>query len=343
MRVLVERLGARPLFFLFCLPDLFSSPSHRLPAQLPTHRLPQPVRPLWTGRACLLVYILAQSPPNIIISTAVPLPLPPTSPKRVHRPRPPPSSPRLTLLVLTRAQPRVLTVVSPTLVSSPRPRCCHPHGTPRPHPTRPQWPPRPRRPRTNASRSRARSRPRPRTPVTSISAGYVPFVIDRITLLTFHHPITCLPFSFAVLSSVQHYSHGPYPPSFYPYPYHHQNMPHRVEEMTVDRSIRFAPPLYSYKNARHPHPILTSHSHRSDGPAQYQFMPHSHPTPPPIATLHHSPALSASSLDSNSISPSPPVCSLPLLIAFPPFDASPSYRLRSRRPRTTLTRSQLRP
>ncbi|KAI0657943.1 hypothetical protein C8Q70DRAFT_249862 [Cubamyces menziesii] len=33
----------------------------------------------------------------------------------------------------------------------------------------------------------------------------------------------------------------------------------------------------------------------------------SHPTPPPIATLHHSPALSASSLESNSISPSPPV------------------------------------
>ncbi|KAH9926290.1 uncharacterized protein BXZ73DRAFT_90960 [Epithele typhae] len=63
-------------------------------------------------------------------------------------------------------------------------------------------------------------------------------------------------------------------------------MPHRVEDMTVDRSI----------------------SHRSDGPAQYQFMPlHSHPTPPPIATLHHSPALSASSLDSNSISPSPPI------------------------------------
>ncbi|KAI0793689.1 hypothetical protein C8Q74DRAFT_1365268 [Fomes fomentarius] len=83
-----------------------------------------------------------------------------------------------------------------------------------------------------------------------------------------------------------HYSHGPYPPSFYPYPYHHQNMPHRVEDMSIDRSI----------------------SHRSDGQAQYQFMPpHSHPTPPPIATLHHSPALSASSLDSNSISPSPPI------------------------------------
>ncbi|PIL25397.1 transcription factor [Ganoderma sinense ZZ0214-1] len=82
-----------------------------------------------------------------------------------------------------------------------------------------------------------------------------------------------------------HYSHGPYPPPFYPYPYHHQNMPHRVEDMSVDRSI----------------------SHRSDGPAQYQFMPHSHPTPPPIATLHHSPALSASSLESTSISPSPPI------------------------------------
>ena len=59
-----------------------------------------------------------------------------------------------------------------------------------------------------------------------------------------------------------------------------------------------------------------------------------------IVEIH---TLSASSLDSNSISPSPPVCSLPLLIAFPPFDASPSYRLRSRRPHTTLTRSQLRP
>ncbi|KAI0766883.1 hypothetical protein BD413DRAFT_142381 [Trametes elegans] len=81
-----------------------------------------------------------------------------------------------------------------------------------------------------------------------------------------------------------HYSHAPYPQSFYPYPYHHQNMPHRVEDMSVDRSI----------------------SHRSDGHTQYQFMP-SHPTPPPIATLHHSPALSASSLESNSISPSPPI------------------------------------
>ncbi|KAI0741754.1 hypothetical protein C8Q80DRAFT_154274 [Daedaleopsis nitida] len=84
--------------------------------------------------------------------------------------------------------------------------------------------------------------------------------------------------------AIQHHSHGPYPTTFYPYPYH-QNMPHRVEDMSIDRSI----------------------SHRSDGPAQYQFMPHSHPTPPPIATLHHSPALSASSLESNSISPSPPV------------------------------------
>lgn len=34
---------------------------------------------------------------------------------------------------------------------------------------------------------------------------------------------------------------------------------------------------------------------------------HSHPTPPPIATLHHSPAMSTSSLASSSISPSPPV------------------------------------
>ncbi|EMD38744.1 hypothetical protein CERSUDRAFT_81545 [Gelatoporia subvermispora B] len=41
--------------------------------------------------------------------------------------------------------------------------------------------------------------------------------------------------------------------------------------------------------------------HRSD---EYQLM-HAHPTPPPIATLHHSPALSTSSL-SSSISPSPP-------------------------------------
>ncbi|KAL6297929.1 hypothetical protein BKA93DRAFT_820610 [Sparassis latifolia] len=35
--------------------------------------------------------------------------------------------------------------------------------------------------------------------------------------------------------------------------------------------------------------------------------PHSHPTPPPIATLHHSPAMSTSSLASSSISPSPPL------------------------------------
>lgn len=40
---------------------------------------------------------------------------------------------------------------------------------------------------------------------------------------------------------------------------------------------------------------------------QYHHLAQSHPTPPPIATLHHSPALSSSSLGSSSISPSPPV------------------------------------
>ncbi|KAI0701416.1 hypothetical protein C8T65DRAFT_536075, partial [Cerioporus squamosus] len=70
--------------------------------------------------------------------------------------------------------------------------------------------------------------------------------------------------------------------------------------------------------------------HRSDGPAQYQFMPHSHPTPPPIATLHHSPALSASSLESNSISPSPPITqpSTPYYshpVSAPPMNQAPPY------------------
>ena len=127
--------------------------------------------------------------------------------------------------------------------------------------------------------------------------------------LTCHLRSLALPILVCVLC-LQHYSHGPYPPPFYPYPFHHQNMPHRVEDMSVDRSLRFAPPPFSYKNARHPSITCPSHSHRSDGPAQYQFMPHSHPTPPPIATLHHSPALSASSLESTSISPSPPVGTL---------------------------------
>ena len=164
--------------------------------------------------------------------------------------------------------------------------------------------------------------------------------------LTCHLRSLALPFLVCVLC-LQHYSHGPYPPPFYPYPYHHQNMPHRVEDMSVDRSIRFAPPPFSYKNARHPSITCPSHSHRSDGPAQYQFMPHSHPTPPPIATLHHSPALSASSLESTSISPSPPVGTLFLLyvhvIPFPPTDALPSYRLRSRQRPTTRTQRKLRP
>lgn len=47
-------------------------------------------------------------------------------------------------------------------------------------------------------------------------------------------------------------------------------------------------------------------SHRTDD-MQYHQLVQSHPTPPPIATLHHSPALSSSSLGSSSISPSPPV------------------------------------
>ena len=45
---------------------------------------------------------------------------------------------------------------------------------------------------------------------------------------------------------------------------------------------------------------------------------HSQPTPPPIATLHHSPAMSTSSLASSSISPSPPV-------SFPTHSRSYSY------------------
>ncbi|KAI1785148.1 hypothetical protein LXA43DRAFT_900367 [Ganoderma leucocontextum] len=43
------------------------------------------------------------------------------------------------------------------------------------------------------------------------------------------------------------------------------------------------------------------------GTQYWQSMPHSHPNPPPIATLHHSPALSASSLESTSIFSSPPI------------------------------------
>ncbi|RPD69823.1 hypothetical protein L226DRAFT_265273 [Lentinus tigrinus ALCF2SS1-7] len=170
MRVLVQRLGARPLFFSFCLPDLFSSPAHRLPAQLPTHRLPQPVRPPWTGRESLHVYILAQSPPNIILSTVVPLPPPTTDRPGSHRPRPPPSTPRLTLLVPTPVQ----TVASPTRVSSPLPTRCLPRDTLPPRPTRLHRPFLPPRPPTNASSSRIRSRPRRRIPVTSISAGTTP-------------------------------------------------------------------------------------------------------------------------------------------------------------------------
>lgn len=168
MRVLVQRLGARPLFFSFCLPDLFSSPSHRLPAQLPTHRLPQAVRPPWTGRACLLVYILAQSPLTIIVSTAIPLPPPTTTRPGSHRPRLPPSTPRLTPLVPTRVQ----TVASPTRVACRHPpRCLLRRDTLRLPRTRLPRPPHPRRPRTNASSSRIRSRRR--IPVTSINAGYV--------------------------------------------------------------------------------------------------------------------------------------------------------------------------
>ncbi|OBZ65300.1 hypothetical protein A0H81_14745 [Grifola frondosa] len=56
--------------------------------------------------------------------------------------------------------------------------------------------------------------------------------------------------------------------------------------------------------------VERSYGHHSDNAAQYQYM-HSHPTPPPIATLHNSPALSASSLESSSISPSPPQLSQP--------------------------------
>ncbi|OCH91375.1 hypothetical protein OBBRIDRAFT_886994 [Obba rivulosa] len=75
-----------------------------------------------------------------------------------------------------------------------------------------------------------------------------------------------------------------YYPSYYRYPVepapYHRTMPHRV-----DSSDRLS-------------------GHRSDDSGHYQLM-HAHPTPPPIATLHHSPALSTSSLGS-SISPSPP-------------------------------------
>ncbi|KAI0915264.1 hypothetical protein AcV5_005430 [Taiwanofungus camphoratus] len=85
----------------------------------------------------------------------------------------------------------------------------------------------------------------------------------------------------------------------------------------LDPRLQFAPslhPAHFYPpeqsvDHRMPHRVSSldrTSSHHSDDSSQYQRM-HSHPTPPPIATLHHSPAMSTSSLASSSISPSPPL------------------------------------
>ena len=298
----------RPLFFSFCLPDLFSSLAIVFPHSSPrTAFLVHPVRHGQTVRVSNYIYSLNHPPTSsyqqpfssgsrsCLPSNARPpsaqIPIAPLSQQARLQPlRTSPAPP------LASRQPPLRLASSPT--------ACRPRAS-----------------ATPARRVRGRDSARVAAPQTLQARALAPApasvslsrrsalgaslsVIDRITLLTCHHRSLACPFPVCV-PAVQHYSHGPYPQSFYPYPYH-QNMPHRVEDMSIDRSIRFAPPSHPIRTpVTH---ILTSHSHRSDGPAQYQFMPpHSHPTPPPIATLHHSPALSASSLESNSISPSPPV------------------------------------
>ncbi|KAH9941484.1 hypothetical protein B0H21DRAFT_752553 [Amylocystis lapponica] len=86
-----------------------------------------------------------------------------------------------------------------------------------------------------------------------------------------------------MLPLIQQYSPSLHPAHFNPYDHPaERSMPHRVSSMD---------------------------SHHSDDSNQYRM--HSHPTPPPIATLHHSPAMSTSSLASSSISPSPPISQPP--------------------------------
>lgn len=334
MRVVVSRLGERPLFFSLRLPDLFSS----LPIVFP-HSSP---------RTAFLIYPVCHGQTVRVFNYIYSSYHPPTSSYQQSFPSRSPSDAR------------------PPIANAPCSLQAAPTPPPRPAPTPPVASGQPSR--RLASPAPAPASPQPRVRIVSgrqgrdtarvaspqtvqareraaasdsvrrrsaLGASFVQSVIDRITLLTCHHrsmgvPIRAMFVSLCYLT--QHYSHGPYPPSFYPYPYHHQNMPHRVEDMSIDRSIRFAPPSRPIRTpVTH---ILTSHSHRSDGQAQYQFMPpHSHPTPPPIATLHHSPALSASSLESNSISPSPPVRALPpSLYSFSPH--SPFHVLQITQPST---------
>ncbi|KZT07371.1 uncharacterized protein LAESUDRAFT_107527 [Laetiporus sulphureus 93-53] len=64
-------------------------------------------------------------------------------------------------------------------------------------------------------------------------------------------------------------------------------------------------------------------AHHPEDSSHYGRM-HQQPTPPPIATLHHSPAMSTSSLASSSISPSPPP-STPYYQHPAPMHQAPGY------------------
>ncbi|KAH9931791.1 uncharacterized protein B0H18DRAFT_952490 [Fomitopsis serialis] len=93
------------------------------------------------------------------------------------------------------------------------------------------------------------------------------------------------------------------PQSAPPYPDHHWH-PHPYAFHPV---YTYPPPHPDYHHYRlMPHRVEADrHSAHHPDDGHYPRM-HSQPTPPPIATLHHSPAMSTSSLASSSISPSPP-------------------------------------
>ncbi|PCH44017.1 hypothetical protein WOLCODRAFT_133057 [Wolfiporia cocos MD-104 SS10] len=95
-------------------------------------------------------------------------------------------------------------------------------------------------------------------------------------------------------------------------------MPHRVH--ASDRNSGFVSSAAS--SYYHSEQVASHH----EDPATYQRI-HTQPTPPPIATLHHSPAMSTSSLASSSISPSPPITqpSTPYYQQGAPMQAAPAY------------------
>ncbi|OSX63803.1 hypothetical protein POSPLADRAFT_1032349 [Postia placenta MAD-698-R-SB12] len=104
----------------------------------------------------------------------------------------------------------------------------------------------------------------------------------------------------------QQFAPSLHPAHFYPLE-EYRNMPHRVHSADAHRnpgSVHYPPPPDYHRGADH-----SGFSHHPDD-AHYPRMA-SQPTPPPIATLHHSPAMSTSSLASSSISPSPPTSQPP--------------------------------